>query len=126
MHSYLSVLKKYAVFNGRATRKEYWMFSLFNFLLVIVLGVLAALFAFSNYTAVFSCLYIIYLLYSLGIILPHLAVLVRRLHDIGKSGLWFFISFIPLAGMIWLLILLCTRGTHGPNQYGDDPQSLLN
>ena len=61
-------------------------------------------------------------LWSLAIFIPNLAVIVRRLHDQGKSGWWFFISFVPFIGGIWLLILYLTDGTPGPNQYGPDPK----
>ena len=66
----------------------------------------------------------IYAVYMLAVILPCLAVLVRRLHDIDKSGLWFFISFVPIIGGIWLLILVCKEGTSGPNRFGADPKQV--
>ncbi|CAH0435727.1 Putative membrane protein [Clostridium neonatale] len=62
------------------------------------------------------------LLYSLAFLLPTIAVVVRRLHDIGKSGWWYLISFIPLVGVIWFLVLMCMDGTHGENKYGLDPK----
>lgn len=61
--------------------------------------------------------------YSLAILVPTLAVTVRRLHDIGKSGWMYFVGLIPLIGGIWLLVLLVTEGNHGPNQYGEDPKN---
>lgn len=61
-------------------------------------------------------------LYSLAVFIPSLAVTVRRLHDTNHSGWMYFVSLIPLIGGIWLLILLCTDGTHGQNQYGPDPK----
>ena len=61
-------------------------------------------------------------IYALAVFVPSLAVAVRRLHDINKSGWFYFVSLIPLIGGIWLFILLCTEGTQGPNQYGDDPK----
>ena len=115
MDWFLAALKKYAVFGGRARRKEYWMFYLF----VVICEVIA--FILSTFTKAGVVLYIII---SLAIILPSLSVLVRRLHDLGKSGAWFFISFIPFIGSIWLLILTCTEGTKGANAYGEDPKAI--
>ena len=115
----LSVLKKYAVFSGRARRKEYWMFILFNmifaFAAVIIDNVVGTAFDGISYG-------LFYTLYVLAILVPSIAVIVRRLHDVGKSGAWFFIAFIPLIGGIWLLILLCTEGTQGVNGYGVNPK----
>ncbi len=114
----MKVLKQYADFSGRARRKEYWMFYLFN---CIIAFVLLIPFAFINDTKVI--LFIgLYFIYALGVMIPSIAVLVRRLHDIDKSGWWYFISFVPFIGSIWLLVLLCTEGTRGRNSYGPDPK----
>ena len=111
---YLKVVRdNYLNFNGRARRSEYWYFILFNLIVSIVLNVI-------DY---FIGMDILGAIYSLAVFLPGLAVLVRRLHDINKSGWYFFIVLIPLAGIIWLLVLLCTEGDHGPNQYGSDPKN---
>lgn len=112
MNWYVQALKKYLDFGGRARRKEYWMFVLFNILITVILGILAALINVP----------IISVIYSLAIIIPSLAVTVRRLHDIDKSGFWIFIDFVPIIGGIWLLILLCTEGSSVANQYGVDPK----
>jgi uncharacterized membrane protein YhaH (DUF805 family) len=112
---YLAVLKNYAGFTGRARRQEYWMYALFNILVVLVLegiGLAARTLA----------LLIVVGIYGLAVLLPSLAVLVRRLHDTNRSGAWFFIGFVPLVGGIMLLIYLCTEGDQGPNQYGPDPK----
>ena len=114
MDWYLKVLKNYAVFTGRARRKEYWMFVLFNIIFEIAALVL-------DY--ILGTYLVIFMLYCLAMIIPALAVLVRRLHDIGKSGGWFFISFIPLIGGIWLLVLMATAGNIGDNIYGADPKA---
>jgi len=106
--------RKYAVFSGRASRSEYWFFILFEILLYIAL-VTVDLVAFRGSVNVLSSIA------SLVLLLPGLAVLVRRLHDLDKSGGWFFISFIPLIGSIWLLVLLCQRGTDGANRFGMGP-----
>lgn len=100
-------LTKYADFTGRATRPEYWWF------------VLASLIASSLAQAVFG--YGIGLLVSLGLFLPQLAAGVRRLHDTGRSGAYYFILLIPLVGAVLLLIWLATEGEPGSNQYGPVP-----
>jgi uncharacterized membrane protein YhaH (DUF805 family) len=113
MNWYLKCLKQYADFSGRARRKEYWMFFLFN----LIFGVVANVLDFAlGVGGVFS------LLYLLGLLIPNLAVMVRRLHDIDKSGWWIFIVLIPLIGSIWLLVLLATDGSTGENQYGANPK----
>ncbi len=110
MEWYMKVVKEnYANFKGRARRKEYWMFFLFNMIFVMVLAIVDFV------IGTFPLLYGIYLL---GLIIPSLAVFVRRMHDIGKSGWWIFIGLIPLIGTIWLLVLLCTDGNTGENSYG--------
>jgi uncharacterized membrane protein YhaH (DUF805 family) len=106
--------RKYAVFSGRASRSEYWFFVLFEILLYIVL-LIADIAAFRGSMNVFSTLA------SLVLFLPGLAVLVRRLHDADKSAWWILISFVPIIGSIWLIVLLCTPGTAGANRYGLGP-----
>lgn len=105
----------YADFNGRARRKEYWGFVLFYcifyFVAYIFAAIIDSIIGIPIFTAIIG-------LASLGAIVPALAVLVRRLHDIGKSGWWYFISFVPLIGTIWLLVLLCTEGVRDYNMYG--------
>ncbi|CAI3579233.1 MULTISPECIES: DUF805 domain-containing protein [Clostridium] len=113
MNWYIEVLKKYADFNGRARRKEYWMFILFNIVIAIVLSVIDSLLGTAP---------IIYLVYILAVFIPSISVGVRRLHDIGKSGWWLFISFIPLVGGIWLLILTCKDSEPTENAYGVNPK----
>ncbi|MDF2613808.1 MAG: aminopeptidase [Clostridia bacterium] len=123
MSSYLSVLKKYAVFNGRSRRKEYWMFVLFNFIFSIAAIIIDNLLGFSVAGLPYG---FIYLIYMLAVLLPGLAASVRRLHDTGKSGWWVLISLVPFIGGIWLLVLLCIEGNSGTNQYGEDPKQVLN
>ena len=121
MNWYLKVWKNYAVFSGRARRKEYWFFFLFNVLIAIVLRLVdGALFAGAG-VAVLS------LLFGLAVFLPGLAVMVRRLHDTDRSGWWVLISLIPLIGPIVLLVFMSIDGTPGQNRFGpnpvdDDPQ----
>lgn len=119
MNWYLDVLKKYAVFSGRARRKEYWMFFLFNLIALAVAALLDNLLGLDYEDMGYG---VIYSLYALAVLLPSLGVGIRRLHDIGNSGWWLLISFIPLVGGIWLLVLLAREGQAGPNQYGPDPK----
>ncbi len=120
MNWYLKVLKQYADFNGRARRKEYWMFILFN----LIFSVIAVALDNATGMAMPGIGYgPISGLYSLAVLIPGLAVAVRRLHDIGKSGWMILITLIPIIGGIWLLILLATNGKSGSNEYGPDPKA---
>ena len=113
---YLKVVRdNYANFSGRARRSEYWYFVLTNFIFMIALFILGML---------VNAEFILYVLYSLALFIPGLAVAVRRLHDVGKSGWFYLISLIPLIGPIWLLILFFTEGDNGPNEYGPDPKNI--
>jgi uncharacterized membrane protein YhaH (DUF805 family) len=94
------------------------MFSLFNILVVIALLILSWVTA----DSIGPLFMLLYYLYAIAIVIPSLAVTVRRLHDIDKSGFWYFINFVPLIGGIWLLILTCMEGTGGENSYGPDPK----
>ena len=120
MEWYLKVVRdNYANFTGRARRQEYWMFQLFNIIIIFALIViLMGLGALIDAPGLIS----IYLIYVLAIIIPSLAVSVRRLHDTGKSGWYYLVSFIPFIEGIWLIILLATEGDVGPNEYGADPK----
>lgn len=120
MNWYLKVLKQYADFSGRARRKEYWMYTLFNLIFAITAAILDNILGTTFGEIPYG---VIYLLYALVVFIPGLAVLVRRLHDIGKSGWMIFISLIPLIGSIWLLILLVTDSEHGSNKWGSNPKS---
>jgi len=119
MNWYLTVLKKYAVFSGRARRKEYWMFFLFNMIFLILAAILDNVFG----TAIEGIGYgLFYILYGLAVLIPGLAVSVRRLHDVGKSGWMLFIALIPIIGAIWLLVLMVTDSNPGENKYGPNPK----
>ena len=120
MHWYLDVLKKYAVFGGRARRKEYWLFTLFN--MIIAYGLLAIDYLVG--TDYGSNMGLLYTLYILATLLPSLAVFVRRLHDTGRSGWWFFIGFVPLVGAIILIVFMVLDSQSGSNKYGEDPKSV--
>ena len=111
---FVDVLRnKYADFNGRARRSEYWYFVLFNFLISTAVGVVTGLIGIDWLSYI----------YSVALLVPGIAVGVRRLHDIGKSGWWLLISFIPLIGGIWLIILMAKEGDHGDNAFGPDPKA---
>ena len=131
MHYYISVLKNYANFKGRARRSEYWYFILFNMIFGIIAGIIDQMLG-TTFTldivdqAVQLPYGYVYLFYSLAVFIPGLAVTVRRLHDTSKSGWLFFIVLIPLAGAIWLLVLLFTDSTVGINKYGPNPKGIGN
>jgi uncharacterized membrane protein YhaH (DUF805 family) len=112
MNWYVDVLKKYAVFSGRARRQEYWMFFLFNVIISIVLAVVGRVIGFAALGAI----------YSLAVFLPGLGVAVRRLHDIGRSGWAILIALIPLVGTIILIVWLASEGKPEENQYGPNPK----
>ncbi len=124
MEWYLKVLRdNFANFEGRARRKEYWMFALFNMLFIIAIYVLLIIGIISESGAISTVAGLLLSVYVLALLVPSIAVVVRRLHDQDKSGTWYFIAFIPIIGGIWLLVLMATEGTNGPNQYGEDPKA---
>ncbi|RKR10402.1 uncharacterized membrane protein YhaH (DUF805 family) [Flavobacterium sp. 90] len=120
------VFENYSNFKGRARRSEYWYFALANGLISVLLLALGAIIGglLGDVPTGLIIGYALFLgLYVPATFLPGLAVIVRRLHDVGKSGWFYFIAFIPFIGAIWILILFCTEGTQGPNQYGPDPKN---
>jgi uncharacterized membrane protein YhaH (DUF805 family) len=119
MHWYLEVLRKYAVFAGRARRQEYWMFVLISTLLPILAMILAGALGMqmgNGATVLLAVYYVVTLL-------PSIAVWVRRLHDTGRSGWWVLASFVPLIGTIALLVFSLQDGEPGTNQYGPNPKT---
>jgi len=114
MNYYLSVLKNYAVFSGRARRAEFWYFALLNIIISAVIGFIGTQIGLNILTTI----------YFVAVLLPSIAVAIRRLHDIGKSGWWIFIGSIPLIGWIWLIVLYATEGNAGDNQYGPNPKAI--
>ena len=126
MKWYLKVVRdNYANFEGRARREEYWMFVLFNTIFFILFFIPFIAGAVMESEALMMIGGLLLFLYIAALFIPSIAVAVRRLHDQGKSGTWYFIGFVPLIGRIWLIVLLVTEGTHGPNQYGPDPKGDL-
>ncbi len=123
MKWFLMALKKYAEFNGRSRRKEYWMFVLFQMIFAIVAMSLDNLFGLAYENIGYGPIYGVF---GLTMFIPGLAVSIRRLHDVDKSGWMMLIALIPLIGAIWLLVLFVTEGTRGPNKYGPDPKNLDN
>ncbi len=119
MNWYLAVLKKYATFSGRATRSEYWYFTLFNALISIGLIILDRVIGTYNAETAIGTLSS---LYSLAVLIPSLAVSVRRLHDTGRSGWWFLLAFIPLIGALVLIYFMVQDSQAGSNQYGENPK----
>lgn len=115
MNWYLDVLKKYAVFSGRARRKEYWMFILFNLIVSIVLAVADL--------SLGSPL-VLYYIYSLAVLLPSLAVSVRRLHDTDRSGWWMLLMFLPIVGPIVLFIFFLFDSSPQENKHGANPKAV--
>lgn len=114
MNYYIDAFKNYVNFKGRARRKEYWMFVLFNFIVAIVLSIIDSLIGIT----------ILSTIYSLAVIIPSLALCFRRLHDIGKSGAWILLGLIPLVGEIILIVFFCTDSQAGENQYGPNPKGV--
>jgi len=113
---YLAVLKNYAGFSGRARRAEYWMFFLINLIIIVVLELLGS---------AVRLFLIVAGIYGLAVLVPSIAVAVRRLHDTGRSGWWVLITLIPFIGSIILLVFLATEGQRTDNQYGPDPKQAV-
>ena len=107
------VLENYANFNGRARRSEYWYFTLANVIAAVVLAVVDSVIG----------IQILGSIYSLAVLVPGLAVAVRRLHDVNKSGWFYLLILLPVIGWIWLIVLFCTEGDKGTNEYGPDPKN---
>jgi uncharacterized membrane protein YhaH (DUF805 family) len=115
------VFENYANFKGRARRSEYWYFALMNLIILVIATVLDSTLGMNFAPFPYGYLY---LLVVLTTFIPGLAVAVRRLHDVGKSGWFYFIALIPIIGAIWLLVLFFTEGNKGENQYGPDPKAI--
>jgi uncharacterized membrane protein YhaH (DUF805 family) len=116
MNWFVKCLQNYVTFSGRARRKEYWMFVLFYTIFAFVLGFVQGLAGMEDP--------ILSGIFALAMFLPAISVLVRRLHDIDKSGWWFWIAFVPVVGGIILLVFACMEGTKGTNRFGPDPKAV--
>ena len=115
MNWYLDVIKnKYAKFDGRARRKEYCMFFLFNILIAVGLAIIEAIIGLPG---------ILGGIYALAVLIPGIAVTVRRLHDTGRVGWWILIAFLPLIGLIVLLVFMVLDSQPGDNAYGPNPKA---
>jgi uncharacterized membrane protein YhaH (DUF805 family) len=130
MNWYVKVLKQYVDFSGRARRTEYWMFTLFNAIIEIVLGFVDRALGFGSFSsntsggvAFSASVGLLGGLYALAVLLPSLGVSVRRLHDTDRSGWWLLIGLIPFIGGIVLLVFFVLAGTRGPNRHGPDPKA---
>ena len=121
MNWFLIALKKYATFSGRAQRAEYWYFVLFYILIFIGLSILDGMTGSFSEAAGMGFLGGIF---SLALLLPSIAVGVRRLHDTGRSGWWLLLALIPLIGAIVLLVFTVQDSTPGENQYGPNPKGV--
>ncbi|MDD2805830.1 MAG: DUF805 domain-containing protein [Elusimicrobiales bacterium] len=120
MDWYLAALKNYVGFSGRARRKEYWLFFLFNLLAVFGLSfvdIVSGLYSKSLGAGLFGGAY------SLLVLLPSIAVSVRRLHDTARSAWWLLLAIVPFIGPLALVVIYCLEGTPGENEYGGDPKA---
>jgi uncharacterized membrane protein YhaH (DUF805 family) len=115
--SYLSAFKNYANFSGRTRRRDYWLFVLVH-LAVALVSLLPAMLGDG------LPFMIPFYLYFLATLVPVLALIVRRLHDTGKSGWWYLVNFVPLVGEIVFIVFMCIEGEYGPNRYGEDPREV--
>jgi uncharacterized membrane protein YhaH (DUF805 family) len=115
MRWYFQALRKYAVFAGRARRKEYWVFELAHFPIIVALVFVGKVIHSANLGLLPS-------LYILAVLIPSLASLVRRLHDTNRSGWWVFINLVPLVGPLIILSFTVTNGNTGANRFGPDPK----
>ena len=113
MEYFLLALKKYADFNGRARRKEYWMFILFYMIIYIGLAVVDT----------FVTGGILVSLFALAMFIPSISAAARRLHDTGRTGWWQLITFVPILGIIVLIIFLA-QDSHEENKYGVNPKAV--
>jgi uncharacterized membrane protein YhaH (DUF805 family) len=117
MNWYTTVLKKYAVFTGRARRKEFWMFVLFNVIISFVLGIVDGVAGLNK-----NGFGVLGAIYTLAVLIPGIAVSIRRLHDTDRSGWMLLLGLIPLVGAIILLVFYIGEGTPGTNRFGPDPK----
>ena len=118
MKYYLGAFKKYFELTGRASKTEFWYFVLFNIMFSITAMLLDEILGMETVAQRYG---LIYTIYTAIVFTPGLTIVVRRLHDVGKSGFFVFIILIPIIGLIWLLIVLAGNGYPGKNKYGENP-----
>lgn len=124
----LMPLKRYADFSGRSRRKEYWMFALLQLIVIFAIAIIGGILgAFSpdasgGMSLGGGLMFGLFGLYALAIIVPSIAVQVRRFHDQDKSGWFVLLGFIPYIGGLIVLVFMCLDGTRGKNRFGDDPK----
>jgi uncharacterized membrane protein YhaH (DUF805 family) len=126
MDYYTGVFKKYADFSGRARRKEYWMFALINVIVSIIIGIIDGVLGtrMEFGSGMSGGIGILGLIYTIVILVPSLALMVRRLHDTNRSGLWLFIVLIPFLGALVMLVFSLMDSTPGSNKYGPNPKGV--
>lgn len=118
MEWYLKVVRdNYANFHGRARRQEYWMYALINLIIFVVLAIVDTILFSSGNNFISG-------IYSLAVLIPGIAVSVRRLHDTDRSGWWLLLTFIPVIGVLVLLFFMCVEGDRGANRFGSNPKAL--
>lgn len=120
MEWYLKVLRNYAGFYGRARRKEFWMFMVWNTVIALAVILIDLNIGTFNYEIGLGLLNGIY---NLAVLIPGIAVSIRRLHDIGRSGWWFLFTLVPFIGVIVLIVFYALDSEPGPNEYGDNPKA---
>ena len=125
MDWYKKVLSQYAVFTGRARRREFWMFTLVNGIIQTILSIIMNIFASMGVAAGVYFVYALLALYGLAVLVPSLAVAVRRMHDLGKGGGWIFITLIPIVGAIIFVIFCVKEGEAQDNRFGANPKANL-
>lgn len=116
MHWYTDVIRRYAEFDGRSGRPEFWWFALWNIVITVVLFIVGAAVSSSHGALLVD-------LYGLLVLLPSLGVEIRRLHDTDRSGWWVLLAIVPIVGTIVLIVFFASAGTPGPNRYGAEPSS---
>ncbi len=117
-----TLTKRYAQFSGRASKREFWGYMLFRMVAVVAIFFVAVI-MFAINESLGSIFNLLCWLFGIALVIPDLSVGVRRLHDIGKSGWWFLIGFVPLIGPIWLIILWCQASVNEDNQWGGLPEN---
>lgn len=124
MEYFIRVLKKYVEFNGRDTRRQYWMFVLYSILFSLAASILDSILQ-TGWAWTSTGRGLFASLYSLALFLPSLAAATRRLHDTGKSGLTLFLMIIPVIGWIIVIVMLASKGHEGENKYGPKPVEVV-